>query len=234
MDLLSVYFTLHYHFILFAANATGISRLTRIMAMLIYFALFVIAIWGAYCVIMVWMRVSQKRFATEEEHEQFLEAIEANVAMGDLAGLETSLEGDMRAMPQLTLLAIKNRKLGFSRMRSLVVDRFQRDVLGDLEHRLSWVQTVIKAAPMVGLLGTVLGMMGAFSKLGGGGSVSPDVLAEDIAVALVTTAAGLSIAIPLVLCMASVNVRIRKMEDLVAMGLNRFFESFRKHLSKDN
>jgi biopolymer transport protein ExbB len=224
-------FSLHGLLALLAVSATGISRLTGLLATLIYLALLGIAIWGAYCVIMVWMRVSQKRFNNEDEHEAFLETVESKIAKGDLKDLEALLEGDMRAMPQLTLLAVKNRKLGFSRMRSLVVDRFQRDVLGDLEYRLSWVQTVIKAAPMVGLLGTVLGMMGAFSKLGGG-SVSPDVLAEDIAIALVTTAAGLSIAIPLVLCLASVNVRIRKMEDRVAIGLNRIFETFRNHLTK--
>jgi len=37
-------------------------------------------------------------------------------------------------------------------------DGFQRDVLGDLDYRMSWMATVIKAAPMVGLLGTVMGM----------------------------------------------------------------------------
>lgn len=218
---------------LFAATATGISRLTQILGSAMYLALLLIAVWGAYCVIMVWMRVSQKRFASDDENQSFLDAVETQIAKGDMKGLETTLTGDLRAMPQLTLLALQNRKLGYHRARRLVVDKFQRDVLGDLEHRLSWVQTVIKAAPMVGLLGTVLGMMGAFSKLGSGDSVSPDVLAEDIALALVTTAAGLSIAIPLVLCTASINVRIHKMEDMVAMGLNQFFDIFRKYIGPD-
>ena len=47
-----------------------------------------------------------------------------------------------------------------------------------------------------------------------------------------TTACGLAIAIPLVLCTASINVRIRKMEDLVAGGLTRFFEGLRVALAK--
>ena len=46
------------------------------------------------------------------------------------------------------------------------MDRFQRDVMSDLEYRLSWVSTVIKSAPMIGLFGTVFGMMGAFKTLG--------------------------------------------------------------------
>lgn len=218
---------------LLAATATGISRLTHYLGNSMYLALLAIAIWGAYCVLVVWMRIAQKRFVNDQENAQFLAAVESQIASGDLSGLEAALTGDLRAMPQLTLLAIRNRKLGYQRTRRLVVDQFQRDVLGDLEHRISWIQTVIKAAPMLGLLGTVLGMMGAFSKLGSGDSVSPDVLAEDIAIALITTAAGLAIAIPLTLCIASINVRIRKMEDMVAMGLNQFFEVFRKYLGQD-
>jgi biopolymer transport protein ExbB/TolQ len=99
--------------------------------------------------------------------------------------------------------------------------------MADLEYRVSWVNTVIKSAPMVGLLGTVMGMMGAFGKLAAAENVKPDQLASDISFALVTTASGLAIAIPLVIAMASINVRIRKMEDLAISGLTRVLECFR-------
>ena len=49
---------------------------------------------------------------------------------------------------------------------------------------------------MVGLLGTVSGMIGAFGKIGSGGMGKPELLAEYIKEALFTTAAGLMIAIP--------------------------------------
>jgi biopolymer transport protein ExbB/TolQ len=63
-------------------------------------------------------------------------------------------------------------------------------------------------------------------------NVKPDVLAEDISVALITTASGLAIAIPLVISMASINVRIRKMEDLAISGLTRVLESLRTGLGR--
>ena len=154
--------------------------------------------------------------------------MESLISRREFQQSQDALLGDLRALPQLTLLALEHRDLGYHRLKQLVVDRFQRDVLADMEHRLSWVQTVIKAAPMVGLLGTVIGMMGAFAKLSGGENVRPELLAEDISVALITTAAGLAIAIPLVLCTASINVRIRKMEDLVSSGLGRFFDVYRQ------
>lgn len=208
-------------------GTSGIEGLTGIFAKALYLVLFLIALWGAFCIIMVWLRITQKRFRDEEEQDSFLNDIDQMIAQGDYAAVQTALDGDLRAMPQLTTLALENRQRGLAGLRSFLVDRFQRDVLSDLDYRLSWVQTVIKSAPMVGLLGTVVGMMGAFAKLATAENVAPDALAKDISLALITTACGLAIAIPLVFCVASVNVSIRKMEDLVALGLERLLEMFR-------
>ncbi len=208
-----------------------ITALTGIVAIIIYIALALIALWGAFCVVMVWSRVAQKRFRNEEAQQEFLAALEEPLERGDFDSAGSICEGDARAVPQLALLAIANRAIGFNKTRQLVIDRLQRDVMADLEHRVSWVNTVIKAAPMVGLLGTVVGMMGAFAKLATAENVKPDALAEDISVALITTASGLAIAIPLVIGMASINVRIRKMEDLAISGLTRVLESYRAGLN---
>jgi biopolymer transport protein ExbB/TolQ len=207
-------------------------NVTDIVAYIIYGVLGLIALWGLFCVVMVWARVAQKRFRNEEAQQEFLAALEKPLEAGDFQSAGMICEGDARAVPQLTLLAITNRGIGFSKIRQLVIDRFQRDVMADLEYRISWVNTVIKSAPMVGLLGTVIGMMGAFGKLATFENVKADVLAEDISVALITTASGLAIAIPLVISMASINVRIRKMEDLAISGLTRVLESLRTGLGK--
>lgn len=200
-----------------------------ILGNVIYFVMFLIALWGAFCVIMVWSRVRQKQFANEEQQSLFLEAIEEPLSRGEFDSAVELCEGDRRATCQLSQLAIENRKIGFGKVKQLVADRFQRDVLQDLEYRLSWVYTVIKTAPMIGLLGTVLGMMAAFSKLADpNATVEVSKLAMDIQFALITTALGLAIAIPLVLCTAYINVAIRKMEDLVSYGLNQFLEIFKE------
>ena len=195
----------------------------------IYLVMFLIALWGAYCVVMVFARVRQKQFASEEQQSLFLEAVEQPLSVGDYDSAAAVCEGDRRATCQLAQLAIDNRKLSYKKVQQLVRDRFQRDVLQDLEYRLSWVYTVIKSAPMIGLLGTVLGMMAAFSKLADpNATVEVSKLAQDIQFALITTACGLAIAIPLVLCTAYINVAIRKMEDLVQYGLNQFLEVFKE------
>lgn len=205
-----------------------------ILGNVMYVALALVAIWGAFCVVMVWSRVREKRFRNEDQQAEFLDALDEPILRGDFDTAGEMLEWDKRAMSQLALLAIINRDLGYSKIRQLLVDRFQRDVLADLEYRLSWVNTVIKSAPMIGLLGTVMGMMGAFKTLASNDAVKPAQLAGDISFALITTACGLAIAIPLLLATASINVRIRKMEDLVAAGLTRFLETFRVGLGTDD
>ena len=203
------------------------SAVTTFVGYLIYAALAAIALWGAFCVIVVWRRVAQTSFSSEEEQEGFLDALDDHLIAGEFEEATRMCDEDDRAMSQLGLLAVVNRKMGYRKIRTLITDRFQRDVLSDLEFRLSWVYTVIKSAPMVGLLGTVMGMMGAFQKLTQGDNIEPAQLAEDISFALITTACGLAIAIPLVLSTASINVRIRKLEDLVGVGMTRLMETIK-------
>lgn len=61
---------------------------------------------------------------------------------------------------------------------------------------LTYLSVVSQVAPMFGLLGTVTGMIGAFNKIGMGQMGSPEKLASNIGEAMITTAAGLIVAIP--------------------------------------
>ncbi|MDF1871964.1 MotA/TolQ/ExbB proton channel family protein [Vannielia sp.] len=70
------------------------------------------------------------------------------------------------------------------------------DELAQMARRMPALEAVVQAAPMLGLLGTVVGMIEAFGKLSQAeGAVDPTVLAGGIWSALITTAAGLAIAI---------------------------------------
>jgi biopolymer transport protein ExbB len=61
---------------------------------------------------------------------------------------------------------------------------------------INFLSLITAISPMLGLLGTVSGMIGAFQKIAGGGMGKPELLAGNIGEALITTAAGLIIAIP--------------------------------------
>lgn len=65
-----------------------------------------------------------------------------------------------------------------------------------LENGLVWLATIANVAPMIGFFGTVAGMIIAFQKIAEAGDVEPAVVAGGISMALITTAGGLLVAIP--------------------------------------
>lgn len=197
-----------------------------------YGGLALVALWGGYCLVIVWMRLAQLRFRNEDAQQQFIGEIAGPLAKGDFQSVVQLCQGDRRAIPQLVLLAMNERAAGYVKARQIVLDRFQRDVLTEIEHRLSWVSTVIKSAPMLGLYGTVLGMMGAFGQLASQSTVQSSDLAKNIMLALITTALGLTIAIPLMILLNSVLIRMRQFESSVGAGLADFFELYRTALMR--
>lgn len=67
--------------------------------------------------------------------------------------------------------------------------------MGQLEKGMVWISLFIALAPMLGFLGTVIGMIQAFDKIAIAGDISPTIVADGIKVALLTTVAGLIVAI---------------------------------------
>ena len=67
--------------------------------------------------------------------------------------------------------------------------------MGLLEKGLSWIQLFIALAPMLGFMGTVIGMIDAFDQIAAANNISPAIVASGIQVALITTVAGLIVAI---------------------------------------
>ncbi|MFN7840112.1 MAG: MotA/TolQ/ExbB proton channel family protein [Pirellula sp.] len=208
------------------------SKIFTIVGNASYVALAAVALWGAYYVVLVMSGISRKRFKTEELQDSFLASIEPDLRKGRFEQVIEACQNDSRALPQLIAFACTNKVFGFKKVQQLTLDRFQRDVLADLDYNTAWIVTVIKTAPMLGLFGTVVGMMGAFGKLSSAANVNPADLALDIRVALETTAIGLTIAIPLVMCMASITNRIRHMQDLVVAGIAQFLEAFKEGLTR--
>jgi biopolymer transport protein ExbB len=215
------------------AQSSDFSEIFNVVGQLSYVALAAVALWGAYYVFLVLTRVNAKRFKTEVVQDDFIESIEEDLRRGNFNAVQERCEGDKRALPMLVVYACKHRSFGFQKLRQMTLDRFQRDVIADLDYSIAWIVTVIKTAPMLGLFGTVVGMMGAFGKLASATNVNPTDLAGDIRVALETTAIGLTIAIPLVMAMAAIHNRIRHMQDLVASGLSRIFDAFKVGMARE-
>jgi len=67
--------------------------------------------------------------------------------------------------------------------------------MGQLEKNISWISLFIAIAPMLGFMGTVIGMISAFDKIQAAGDMNPSLVAGGIKIALLTTVFGLIVAI---------------------------------------
>lgn len=184
-------------------------------------------LFGMYCVIVSWRRINQLRFRSVEGEQQFVNDLKSLLAAKNYDSAQKLCDFDYRALPRMCLLALANRDLGFQQLRQLVAESMQRDILGDLEHRLSWIVTVIKSGPLLGLFGTVLGMMAAFGRIGTGEKVQPSMIAAEISVALICTAMGLMTAIPLGYILSILSIRVRLLQESLGMSMARILEHFR-------
>ena len=76
-------------------------------------------------------------------------------------------------------------------------EEVRQTMLHDIERRVIFLNTLVAAAPLMGLLGTVIGMLGTFAGIaGGGGAETAAIVAAGISEALITTQTGLFVALP--------------------------------------
>jgi biopolymer transport protein ExbB len=109
--------------------------------------------------------------------------------------------------------------------------------MGRLEKRLIFLSSTANVAPLLGFFGTVSGMIKSFEALAEQGLSNPAAVASGISEALVTTAAGLLVAIPTQLAynyfMNSINKSVRDIETSTNMLLETFGEMERKGISPE-
>jgi biopolymer transport protein ExbB len=115
---------------------------------------------------------------TDQLNDKLIAALELNSPLG-----------------QLLANGLKNR----NKPRNMMVERLEdggRHVVHELERYLNTLGTIAAVAPLLGLLGTVAGIIHAFNAITANGLGDPRTLSGGIGEALITTAAGLTVAIP--------------------------------------
>ena len=97
-------------------------------------------------------------------------------------------------------------------------EEIEQNILHKIDRKLIFLNTLIASAPLMGLLGTVIGMLGTFSAISsGGGSETVDMVAAGISEALITTQTGLFIALPGIFLV----LVIRRQKSAIASGILR-------------
>ncbi|MBL7977315.1 MAG: MotA/TolQ/ExbB proton channel family protein [Bacteroidetes Order II. Incertae sedis bacterium] len=129
-------------------------------------------------------------------NENFIEYIRRYLQGGDVRGALTYCATISKPVAQVVKKGLERIGRPITEIQEIVLIE-GRDQAYKLEKRLVWLATIAGVAPLLGFLGTVLGMVEAFQSIQSmQGQVNPSVLAGGIWTALITTVGGLIVAIP--------------------------------------
>ncbi len=142
---------------------------------------------------------------------EIVEVVDAVQPSRDLSVALQVVRKNPGVLANIMRAGLENADQPWEIMRDTTLD-VGRQETSRLERNLVWLQTVAQAAPLLGLLGTVLGMMKVFTAISVAGLGNPKVLSEGISEAMITTAVGLGIGIP---ALIAYNLLEAKAEGLV-------------------
>jgi len=120
--------------------------------------------------------------------------IEGKLADGDIEGAKDVAKATPGPAASVLYEGLRNHAGGPEAVEKAIIS-YGSVQMGLLEKGLVWISLFIALAPMLGFLGTVIGMIQAFDKIQAAGDISPTVVAGGIKVALLTTVFGLVVAI---------------------------------------
>ena len=112
-----------------------------------------------------------------------------------LSDQQRSEIAELSSLGLLLMTCIKYKDLNRQNLESKIEEKVS-EVKHNLERNLTMLGTLATISPLIGLLGTVMGMITAFTGLTETSGANPDLLASGISSALITTAFGLLIAVP--------------------------------------
>ncbi|MFK7807818.1 MAG: MotA/TolQ/ExbB proton channel family protein [Saprospiraceae bacterium] len=148
--------------------------------------------------------------------DKLLARIEENLQSGDLNGAMEVCKATPGPTASVLYEGLRNAPNGPQAVEKAIVD-YGGVQMGLLEKGLVWISLFIAIAPMLGFMGTVIGMIGAFEDIEKAGDLSPSVVAKGIKVALLTTVFGLIVAIILQIfynyIVSKIDGIVNKMED---------------------
>ncbi len=142
---------------------------------------------------------------------EIVEVVEAVRPDRDLSVALEVVRRNPGVLSNIMRAGLENAKEPWEVMRDATLDVGRQETTR-LERNLVWLQTVAQAAPLLGLLGTVLGMIKVFTAISVSGLGDPGALSEGISEAMITTAVGLGIGIP---SLIAYNLLAAKSEGLV-------------------
>ena len=151
--------------------------------------------------------LKEERLAPKAFAESLIEKLQA----GEFKSSQDMCKHNDSLIAHLTLAGLEKRKKGAIAVRE-AIENSSREAASRLWQQLSVLADIATIAPMLGLLGTVVGMIQAFNVIAFQVAiVKPILLAGGVAKAMVTTAAGLIVAIPLMILYSFFKLKLQSL-----------------------
>lgn len=148
--------------------------------------------------------------------EKLLQDIESAMSNGGVESAKEVCRNTRGPVASIFLQGLERSSEGIEMVEKSVI-AYGGVQMGLLERGLSWIGLFIALAPMLGFMGTVIGMIDAFDIIEAKGEAKPDELAGGIKVALITTVSGLIVAIILQIfynyIVSKIDTLVNQMED---------------------
>ncbi|MGB0334281.1 MAG: MotA/TolQ/ExbB proton channel family protein [Opitutales bacterium] len=171
-----------------------------------------------------WKETSRKKFYLADQ----VAAAKAAVGGGDLEKGETGMAASKTLLGRALAPAISKLANDRKKAENLFVENLEAEE-NSVSQWVTYLNVVASVAPMIGLLGTVSGMISAFQTIGRGGMGRPELLAGDIGEALITTATGLVIGIPAMIAYFVLKNRLNTAMIATAQAGTEVIEAGDKH-----
>ncbi|MFP4475686.1 MAG: MotA/TolQ/ExbB proton channel family protein [Desulfatibacillaceae bacterium] len=155
--------------------------------------------------------------------------VEEHIHQGDISGALAAAENSRSPMGRILAAAMGVMREDRETLETVVVHATEQEVR-DLSRYLQALATIGNITPILGLLGTVIGMIKAFMVIQQmGGRVNAAVLAGGIWEAMLTTALGLAVALPAMVAHSYLAGRVDQYEARLQNGSVRFLKALARH-----
>src|SRR5512138_506607 len=144
-------------------------------------------------IVIVWKLIHLT--SKSSQMKKFLTEADTLIGQGKIDSVLTLARNSNAPAARVLAAGLERRDEGTERVMK-AIENVGVIEMANLESGLVWLATLSNVAPLLGFLGTVIGMIEAFQAIELAGEVEATLVAGGIKVALITTAAGLTIAIP--------------------------------------
>jgi len=174
--------------------------------------------------VVFWWRVARRR--DEEAVEKMFHLTET----GDFEGAAGAGSESRDMSVEILVSGLEHRNYGLSETMLVAAE----EEIAGMKRGLNVLDTIITMAPLLGILGTVLGIIESFDLLGAAGIENPKAVTGGIAQALLTTAAGLSVALLTLITNNYFAARVQRTARHLENLTTRFEVAYRRGLERRN